>query len=92
MSNTTQSSTSPGGIDVSSAFPGLDTTRRDSLRMGILNVNIVFMALITLTVSLRTYSRVRVLRHWGWDDGMFAPLPPNLRIPITHKYVFRQLL
>ena len=68
-SSTTTASVPSGTLNIAEVMKSIDMTRRDTLTGAIFKVNIVFICLITTAVSLRLYSRFRILRQWGADDG-----------------------
>ncbi|BCS20856.1 uncharacterized protein APUU_21288S [Aspergillus puulaauensis] len=50
--------------------PGLETNFVDppSRQPAIIAMSVVFVSLMLLVVSVRTYTRTRILKSWGWDD------------------------
>lgn len=54
--------------------PGLETNFVDppSRQPAIIAMSAVFVSLMLLVVSVRTYTRTRILKSWGWDDSKAA--------------------
>ena len=52
-----------------SALAGVDMTQHDKVTSQILAVNIAFMVVVVSIVSVRLFSRLMILGHWGWDDS-----------------------
>lgn len=52
----------------------------DARFKAIVTTNIVLLCVASVTIILRLYVRIIILKHMGWDDGESGPL---LAIPTT---------
>ena len=55
--------------ELASILSTFDVSKHDSLQPLVLRTNITFIVLVTIVVSLRTFTRLVVVRHFGLDDS-----------------------
>lgn len=56
------------GSELASILSTFDVSKHDSLQPLVMRTNITFIVLVTIMVSLRTFTRLVVVRHFGLDD------------------------
>ncbi|CAO1603021.1 hypothetical protein XANCAGTX0491_006615 [Xanthoria calcicola] len=75
-------------IPARSPPPGVrsDFNGPNTLSYTITTVASVFVGLTCFFLAIRTYAKVKIHRHWTWDDGKFHQLSATLIPSFLTKY------
>ena len=60
------------GSQLAEILSTFDVSKHDSLQPLVMRTSITFIVLVTIVVSLRTFTRLVLVRHFGLDDGTMS--------------------